>query len=123
MRNKKLNENVTFHFDTTSRNCIDGEWPAFILNFSEGHRYNLRPVYVAYEDQENTAKVIVETYERLAIAAEVKLLKPVYNRHYNRTSNSPAGPEGKDGNNDVSMVIIQHYVCWPESTQGSQSKL
>ena len=75
--NKPKSENVTFHFDTTSRNYIDGDWPALILNFRDGIRFNLRPVYVAYEDRENIARVLIETYERLAVAAEVKLSKPV----------------------------------------------
>ena len=74
---KEETDNVTFHFDTTSRNCIDGEWPALILNFREGLRFNLRPVYVAYEDRENIARVLAETYERLAVAAEVKMSTPV----------------------------------------------
>ena len=74
---KKDTDNVTFHFDTTRRNFIDGEWPALILNFREGKRFHLRPVYVAYEDRENIARVIAETYERLAVAAGIKTSTPV----------------------------------------------
>ena len=32
----------TFHFDTTSRNNIDGEWPSLILRFSNNEEYRLR---------------------------------------------------------------------------------
>ena len=74
---KTVNENITFHFDTTSRNCIDGEWPALILNFAKGERYNLRPVFFAYEDRENIAELITETYHRLCVAASTKLAEAV----------------------------------------------
>ena len=70
---KTVSENVTFHYDTTSRNAIDGEWPSLILNFSTGERFNLRPVYFAYEDKENISNLVKETYERLAVAASMKL--------------------------------------------------
>ena len=70
---KKADHNITFHFDTTSRSCIDGEWPALILNFSTGERYNLRPVFFAFEDRENISNLIAETYKRLAVAAAAKL--------------------------------------------------
>ena len=30
--NKTAHHNVTLHFDTTSRNHIDGEWPSLIFN-------------------------------------------------------------------------------------------
>ena len=72
-----VNSNVTFHYDTTTRNGIDGEWPAIILIFSEGKRFTLRPVFFAYEESENISNLVRETYERLAIAASVKLLEPV----------------------------------------------
>ena len=39
------NVNVTLHFDSTSRCNIDGEWPAIILNFADGPRFNLRPLF------------------------------------------------------------------------------
>ena len=73
LQRKSKEDNVTFHYDTTSRNYIDGEWPALILNFREGKRFCLRPVYVAYEDRENISCLIAETYQRLAAAAEVKM--------------------------------------------------
>ena len=70
MHLKKLtDEKVTLHFDTTSRCNIDGEWPALILNFSSNARYMLRPLYFAYEDRQNIAKLLYETFEGLAIAA------------------------------------------------------
>ena len=55
------------HFDSTSWCNIDGEWPAFILNFSSNVRFNLRPLLYAYEDRVNVTDLIIETLERLAV--------------------------------------------------------
>ena len=63
---KTIDVLVTLHYDTTSRNCIDGEWASLILNFSDGNRYSLRPIYFAFEDRENISKLILETYERFS---------------------------------------------------------
>ena len=48
-----------------------------ILNFSKGKRYTLRPVFFAYEDKENIIELIYETYQRLGVAAELKLSEKV----------------------------------------------
>ena len=66
-------ERVTLHYDTTSRCYIDGEWPCLILNFTQSRCFRLRPLFFAYEDRENITSLIVETYERLAAAATMKL--------------------------------------------------
>ena len=55
----------TLHYDTTTLNTIDGEWPAIILYFSNGDEYVLRPLFFAYEE------LLVETYSRLSVAASV----------------------------------------------------
>ena len=55
------------HYDTTSRCKIDGEWPAIIFSFSNGHRYNLRPIFFAYEDRAQIVSLLAETYRRLAL--------------------------------------------------------
>ena len=47
--------------------------PALTLNFREGKRFSLRPVYVAYEDRETIASGIAETYQRVAAAADIKM--------------------------------------------------
>ena len=60
---------VTVHYDTTSRNNIDGEWPSLILVFSDSQRFRLRPLFFAYEDCQNIVRLFVETFERLAAAA------------------------------------------------------
>ena len=59
----------TLHYDTTSRCGIDGEWVSLIIYFSDGRRYRLRPIYLAYEDRENIIRYIVESYQRLAVVA------------------------------------------------------
>ena len=64
---------ATLHYDTTSRSCIDGEWPAIILYFSDGTEHVLRPIYFAYEDREQISELLVETYHRLAEAAKFTL--------------------------------------------------
>ena len=61
----------TLHYDTTTRNTIDGEWPAIILYFSNRDEYVLRPLFFAYEDRKQIAELLVETYSRLSVAASV----------------------------------------------------
>jgi hypothetical protein len=57
------------HIDFTSRAFIKGEWPSIILNFPHLRRFNLRPLYVAYEDRSNITLLLLETYKRLSVAA------------------------------------------------------
>ena len=75
--NKPDDVKTTFHYDTTSRSTIDGEWPALLLIFSNNQRFSLRPIFFSYEDRENITPLIVETYERLALAASVSLSSTV----------------------------------------------
>ena len=71
----KLDEGtrVTFHFDTTSRSRIDGEWPSLILNFLNEDSdkckvFYLRALFFAFEDREQIVKLFVETLKRLSVA-------------------------------------------------------
>ena len=75
--NKPDDVKTTFHYDTTSRSTIDGEWPALLLIFSNNQRFSLRPIFFSYEDRENITSLIVETYDRLALAASVSLSSTV----------------------------------------------
>ena len=68
---KDENVKSTLHYDTTTRNTIDGEWPAIILYFFNGDEYILRPLFFAYEDHKQIAELLVETYSRLSVAASV----------------------------------------------------
>ena len=65
---------ATVHFDTTSRNNIDGDWPTIILRFSndKNMEYRLRPLFFAYEDREQITNLFCETFERLAIAVSIR---------------------------------------------------
>ena len=72
---------TTLHYDTTSRSTIDGDWPALILVFSNNERFNLRPIFFAYEDRENITSLIVETYERLATATSMSTATNVTAAH------------------------------------------
>ena len=69
--NKRTEVKSTLHYDTTSRNAIDGEWPSIITNFYDGDEYVLRPIFFAYGDREQITELLVETYNRLAVAASV----------------------------------------------------
>ena len=62
---------ATLHYDTTSRNSIDGEWPSIIIRFSDGREFVLRPMFFAYEDCEQIIELSAETFERLAAAASI----------------------------------------------------
>ena len=44
---------------------------AIIINFSDGDDYVLCPIFFAYEDREQITELLVETYNRLAVAASV----------------------------------------------------
>ena len=70
LQSKDENVKSTLH-DTTTRNTIDGEWPAIILYFSNGDEYFLRPLFFAYEDRKQIAELLVETYSRLSVVASV----------------------------------------------------
>ena len=57
---------VTLHFDATSRSKIDGDWPSLIFIFSDKRRFNLRPLFFAYEDRAQIIRLLVETFQRLS---------------------------------------------------------
>ena len=65
--NKDENVKSTLNHDTTTGNTIDGEWPAIILYFSNVDEYVLR----SYEDREQIAELLEETYPRLSVAPSV----------------------------------------------------
>ena len=62
---------ATLHYDTTSRNSIDGEWPSIIIRFLDGREFVLQPVFFAYEDREQIIELLAETFKRLAAAASI----------------------------------------------------
>ena len=73
LRNKDKDTKVTLHYDTTSRSRIPGEWPGLILNFLNKNpslckMFTLRALTFAYEDRNQIAKLVLETFERLATA-------------------------------------------------------
>ena len=48
---KESSIKVTLHYETSSKNSIDGEWPSLILNFSDKQEFHLLPLFFAYEDR------------------------------------------------------------------------
>ena len=64
-------------FHTTSRNSIDGEWPAMLLNFTDGAEFVLRPLFFAYEDREQITELLIESLRRLATAASLETANEV----------------------------------------------
>ena len=64
-------------FHTTSRNSIDGEWPAMLLNLTDGAEFVLRPLLFAYEDREQITKLLIESLRRLATAASLETANEV----------------------------------------------
>ena len=55
---KCSDDNVNFHFDTTSRCSRDGEWPA--MKFSFKVRFNVPLLLFAYEDRANITDLIIQ---------------------------------------------------------------
>ena len=68
---KEAEIKCTLHYDTTSRNKIDGEWPAIIFGFSSGEEFVLRPLFFAYEDRQQIADLLVETYPKALISRQI----------------------------------------------------
>ena len=60
----------TLHYETTSRCKIDCDWPSIIFSFSNYRRFVLCPLFFAFEDRAQTVKLLVETYERLALLVD-----------------------------------------------------
>ena len=69
--NKGSNNKTILHFDTTKRSRIDGAWPSLILNIrsppNQTQRFTSRPLFFAFEDRENVAKLMVETLYRHSV--------------------------------------------------------
>ena len=59
----------TLHYDTTSRCKIDSDWPSIIFNFSN-NRFVLHSLFFAFEYRTQIVKLLVETYERLALLVD-----------------------------------------------------
>ena len=68
---KDKNVKSTLHYDTTTRNTIDSEWPATILYFSNRDEYVLRVLFFAYEDRKQIIELLVEPYSSLSVATSV----------------------------------------------------
>ena len=71
---KKTTTKVTLHVDTTQRSRIDGDWPSLILNFKDDNPLECRmislcPLFFAYGDRSQIISLIVETLNRLSVAA------------------------------------------------------
>ena len=65
LMNKKSNEKVILHFDSTTRSRIDGDWPSLILNMRSppnvSNKFTLWPLFFAFEDRQNISKLIVHS--------------------------------------------------------------
>ena len=123
---KQEDVTVTLHYDTTSRNSIDGEWASIILNFSDMRQYSLRSIYFSYEDKKNIAHLITETYSRLATAASTALKEKVTpSQLWNNTSafmtdavSKNLGVENIVSQNLDSTHIPHHLLCKSHTVEG-----
>ena len=68
---------ITLHYDTTSMDSIDGEWPSIVINFSDKQHFRLRPLFFVYEDRVQIARVIVELFDHLACAASTSMEREI----------------------------------------------
>ena len=76
---KKSTTKVKLHFDTTQRSRIDGDWPSLILNLKDDNPLEC-PLFFAHEDRLQVISLIVETLNRLSVAAS-KLNLTAVNRY------------------------------------------
>ena len=58
------------------------------MNFSDGQRFRLCPIFFAHEDRDNIVRLIIETYDRLALAATVMSTKSVSSLYLWKMTNS-----------------------------------
>ena len=71
LTNKKSNEKVILHFESTTWRKIDGDWPSLILNIRSpsnvSNKFTLRQLFFVFQDCQSISKMIVETLYRLPI--------------------------------------------------------
>lgn len=63
---------ITIGYDSTTRSGLKNEWVSFVVHFSDrDEKFRLRPLYMAFENKENTAKIFVEQFKRLGFLVNV----------------------------------------------------
>ena len=92
---------------------IDGERPATILKFSSKFRFNLQPLFFAYEDHVNITDLIRETLEGLAVAerevlSEDLTAKTVWENIDNFMTDSI--PKNLEVENYVAEKLVSHHI-------------
>ena len=50
---------VTFHYDTTKRKRLNGEWPSLVLQFSNGRKFCLRSLNMAIECSSHVQQLLM----------------------------------------------------------------
>ena len=71
---KQPGSKAIWHYDTTSRSSIDGDWPSLIIritNCDKPVEFRLRPIYFAFEDREQIIDLFVESLTRLSVIASI----------------------------------------------------
>ena len=96
--NKKLNEKVTLHFDSTALSGIDRDWPSLILKICSppnvSNTFPIRSLIFTFEDRQNISKLIVKTLYRLSVTFGTtqkiiwELIDGLMTDNLSRTSNS-----------------------------------
>ena len=58
---------VTFHYDTTTRKRLNGEWPSLVIQTSSGKKFRLRSLNMAVEDRRNIVNLFLASLNRLSL--------------------------------------------------------
>ena len=71
---KQPGAKATWHYDTTSRSSIDGDWPSLIIVIKNGDQYSefkLHAIYFAFENRDQIINLFVESLTRLSIIVSI----------------------------------------------------
>ena len=72
--NKQSGSKAIWHYDTTSRSSIDGDWPSLILRIikcATSSEFRLRPIYLAFENRDQIIDLFVESLNRLSLIISI----------------------------------------------------
>ena len=71
---KQPGSKATWHYDTTIRSSINGDWPSLILMITkcgQHSEFRLRPIYFAFENRDQIIDLFVESLTRLSVIVSI----------------------------------------------------
>lgn len=117
---------ITIGFDTTQRAHLKHEWVSFVVHFSDRtEKFRLRPLFLAYEDRDNTVNIFVEQIKRLSTLASVNP-EEIWRKVYAIMTDSVRKMleiEKLIAEKLESYHIPLHFLCVAHTAEGFERKL